>query len=215
MDNKERVIEKILKIFELAKNNPNKEEAAAAAAKAQKLLAQYHIEMSDLDDIDCNNANAIVEEEYVTGNGNKWKYGLAAIVARNFRSKIFRRGTSKIVFYGFTTDTIAARNTFEFLFSTGNLLAQREYTKARKEGRSTHYLKNTYLDGFMHGVANVLDKQCTALMIVTPPEVEAAWANKSNKMKTSRSTLTTTVNRDIWNRGYDNGRDAMGAKSLT
>ena len=215
MANREKMIEKILKVFELAKNNPNKEEAAAAAAKAQAMLAQYHISMSDLDDLQGHDTEEIVEEIYFCGKGNKWKYQLANIIARNFRSKVYRSGTSRIVFYGFTTDTIAARNTFEFLFTTGNLLATREYTKARREGRSTDYLKNTYLSGFMQGVASVLDSQCTALMIVTPQEVEDAWEKRSSRFRTTTTRLTTTRNQAVWNSGYNSGREAMGARSLT
>lgn len=49
MNNKE-VIEKVKKILALAENNPNENEALAAALKAQKMMAKFHIQEEDLRD---------------------------------------------------------------------------------------------------------------------------------------------------------------------
>lgn len=44
----EKIIKKIEKLFALAGNNPNEKEAEAALLKAQKLMAEYGIEQSQL-----------------------------------------------------------------------------------------------------------------------------------------------------------------------
>ena len=51
MENKpmEKIIEKVKKILELSKNNPSAEEAESAALKAQKLMAEYHISMAEIE----------------------------------------------------------------------------------------------------------------------------------------------------------------------
>ena len=48
MEDKKQIIEKIKKIMALSENNPNQNEAIAAALKAQKLMAKFHIEESEL-----------------------------------------------------------------------------------------------------------------------------------------------------------------------
>ena len=58
MDN-EKIIVKIKKVLELAKNNPSPEEAKAAALQAQKLLAKYHIDMAEVKDIDLDASESI------------------------------------------------------------------------------------------------------------------------------------------------------------
>lgn len=44
-----KVVEKIAKIFQLAEKNPNKEEAAAAMAKGQEMLAAYNLDMTTIE----------------------------------------------------------------------------------------------------------------------------------------------------------------------
>lgn len=44
----DKIIKKIEKLFALAGNNPNEKEAEAALLKAQKLMAEYGIEQSQL-----------------------------------------------------------------------------------------------------------------------------------------------------------------------
>ena len=47
--NQEKIIDKIRKVLELSKNNPSEEEAQAAALKAQKLMAEYHISIKEIE----------------------------------------------------------------------------------------------------------------------------------------------------------------------
>ena len=44
-----KIVEKIAKIFQLAEKNPNKEEAAAAMAKGQEMLAAYNLDMTTIE----------------------------------------------------------------------------------------------------------------------------------------------------------------------
>lgn len=45
----EKILNKIKNLLDLANNNPNENEAIAAALKAQELMAKYNIELDQLD----------------------------------------------------------------------------------------------------------------------------------------------------------------------
>lgn len=210
---REGVKERIAKILELANNNPNEAEAQAAALKAQALLAQYKIDMSEIDDIE-DEIEDIVEGEMLVGKGNVWRYSLMTIIGRNFRCGIFKRGSKKLCFLGFETDVDIAISTFEYLFDTGNRLAAQKQREMKREGYDTRLIKNTFLSGYLDGIASVLDKQCTALMIVTPKEVKDAMS--SLNLHRGRSTsMKVGTNHAVYSSGYDSGRNSMNARSIS
>lgn len=181
--NTEKIIEKIKKVLELSKNNPSQEEAKAAALKAQKLMAEYHISMKE---IETDKPEEMMENTVEVGNGNKWKYSLANIVSNNFRCKHFLYGNSKIVFYGFQTDVEIASMTFQCLFETGNNAANNYYQKMRNDHIKKYGwfdgkgIKNCFLIGFVEGIKSVLEKQSTELMVVTPKEVENGFKERTS-----------------------------------
>lgn len=127
----EKIIEKIKKVLELSKNNPSVEESQSAALKAQRLMAEYHISMTEIEAIE--DVENIVEEKIDIGTGNKWKYTLSAIVADNFRCKYFYYGKSSVVFYGYEKDAEIAVMTFKMLFTVGNKEATKYYQKQRQD----------------------------------------------------------------------------------
>lgn len=193
----EKIIGKIKKVLELSRNNPSEEEAKAAALKAQRLMAEYHISMAEVDAVE--DIDNIVEKSVEIGMGNKWKYTLAHIVAKNFRCKHFFYGKDIIVFYGYQVDAEIASETFKFLFETGKKAANNFYMKLRNAAqRSGNYfvgdgIKNNFLIGYMEGIAEGLEKQCTALMIVVPKQVEEKYTERSQGFKTLRHKSLNTA----------------------
>ena len=189
MENKpmEKIIEKVKKILELSKNNPSAEEAESAALKAQKLMAEYHISMAEIETM--NDVENISEKRVEVGKGNKWKYFLAGIVAKNFRCKYFCYGKSAVEFYGYEEDAAIAAMTFSFLFESGNKAANNYYQKRRKEALQGNCyfngrgIKNAFLAGYLQGIKESLEKQCTALMLVIPQQVEEKYRDRSNGFK--------------------------------
>lgn len=183
----EKIIEKVKKILELSKNNPSIKEAESAALKAQKLMAEYHISLSEIEAVE--DVENISEKQVDVGKGNKWKYFLAGIVARNFRCKNFYYGKSTVVFYGYEEDAAIAAMTFEFLFKNGNKAANNYYQKRRKEALQGNYyfngrgIKNAFLAGYLQGIKESLEKQCTSLMLVIPQQVEEKYKDRSNGFK--------------------------------
>lgn len=200
----EEMIEKIQKLLDLASNNPNENEAIAAALKAQELMAKYNVELEEVKHIPQDEE---IIEEVIKFNKNsgyciKWRFELATTLANNFKVKCFSTDNGWIVFYGFRSDVKIAVSVFNFLFSTGNKLSCRYYYQCQKEGRPTKGIMNDWLVGFAQGLRDVLEKQCTALMIVTPKKVEDEY-----KLRSMGFTLVThTIRRSYDKKAYEDGR---------
>ena len=216
MESREKILEKIEKLLALAGNNPSENEAISAALKAQELMAKYNIELADLEGKSLK--QNIVEETY-TPKANchyvrKWRYTLSQIIAKNFCCKTYSINRDAIAFYGYEKDTKIAVEVFKFLFETGNKLASRYYLKCKKEGRDTKGVLNTYLVGFCDGIKEVLDKQCTALMIVVPKEIEEAYTEHSKNFRRMNTSLTTSSDGRAYSEGKTDGKATATARSI-
>ena len=211
----EKILNKIKNLLDLANNNPNENEAIAAALKAQELMAKYNIELDQLDDK--KETREIVEEIYHQSDKHemrKWKISLADIIAQNFRCKVYFMNKKDVVFYGYKEDAKIALNVFTYLYEIGNKFAVRYYNKCKKEGEETRGVMNTYLVGFKDGVAEVLEKQCTALMIVTPKEVTESFEEMTSGWKTMKSTLRLSGDTSAYSNGKSDGKDMATARNI-
>lgn len=217
----EKIIEKIRKILELSRNNPSQAEAEAAALKAQKLMAEYHINMKEVEAVE--SMEEIVEKSVYVGTGNKWKNLLAEIVAKNFRCKYFLYGRSSIVFYGYKEDTEVAAMTFDFLFQTGNKAATNCYQKERNHTiKSQGYfngsgIRNAFLIGYLEGIKESLEKQCTALIITIPNEVEESYTNLTAEFKKTSSNLSykdSSEGKRVKEEGKRTGKTAIMSRGI-
>lgn len=211
----EKIIKKIENLLDLANNNPNENEAIAAALKAQELMAKYNIELDQLDSK--KETREIVQEVYHQSGKHemkKWKIGLAAIIAQNFRCKAYFINKQDVVFYGYKEDAKIALQVFTYLYEIGNKFAVRYYNKCKKEGRETRGVMNTYLIGFRDGAAEVLGKQCTALMIVTPKEVTESFDEMAKNWKTSTTTVRMSGDAVAYSNGKSDGRNMATARNI-
>ena len=133
--NMEKILTKVRNLLDLANNNPNENEAMAAALKAQELMAKYNIDTSTLKS-DESEKELHESVYYDTGKHEmkKWKHNLAQIIAKNFCCKVYYMGRKDVVFYGFKKDSEIAVEVFKFLYEMGNKFAVRYYNKCKKEG---------------------------------------------------------------------------------
>lgn len=216
MENREKVLKKIENLLALAANNPSENEALSAALKAQELMAKYNIELAEVEGQD--KSEEIVKETYAPKANchyvRKWRYQLANIIAKNFCCKTYVVNRETTVFYGCSKDAKIAVEVFKFLFEAGNKLANRYYLKCKKEGHETKDVLNTYLMGFCDGIRDVLDKQCTALMIVTPKEVEEAYTVLSKNFGTLNGSLKISGDGEAYKTGQRDGKDTASARAL-
>lgn len=216
MDNKEEILKKIDKLLALAGNNPNENEAIAAALKAQQLMVKHNIELAEVQGAEFG--QEIIKEIYAPKKSShyvsKWKYSLSQIIAKNFCCKTYSLGRDAIVFYGYEKDAKIAHQVFGFLFETGNKLADRYYRKCKKEGKETKGILNTYLTGFCAGIKEVLDKQCTALMVVIPKEVEESYREYSKDFRKMSNKLRTSNDSRAYQDGKQDGRETATARTI-
>lgn len=216
MEDKEEILKKIEKLLALAGNNPNENEAIAAALKAQELMAKHNIELAEVQGADSKKeiTKEVYELRRSSHNVSKWKYTLSHIIAKNFCCRTYAINRKDIVFYGYEKDAKIALEVFRFLFETGNRLAERHYRKCRKEGKETKRILNTYLTGFCDGIREVLDRQCTALMLVIPKEVEEAYKEHSKNFIRISNKLKISGDDSAYKTGRQEGKDIAAARSI-
>ena len=207
------IVEKIKKLYALSGNNPSMNEATAAAQLAQRLMNKYHIEELEL----AETAEELIESEFKTGKGNKWKYILSATVSKNFRVKSYWFGKEAVRFYGQATDVAVAKETYTFLYNLCVSLSRKADYQEKKKSGSTNGAGKAFSLGFVKGVEEELGKQCTALMVITPKEVEEGYAqmreekglkNMNNHYRYNSSQV------DNYNNGRYAGKSAIGQKSI-
>ena len=204
------IIEKIKKLLALSGNNPSKEEAIAAALKAQALIARHNVEEFELSDVDEQPVEIMSE----LGQHKTWRLRLARVVADNFRCKYFERVYPKqrnTVFFGYKMDAEAARHTFEYLYKVGNRLANRRAREIREVYGYADGVYNTFASGFIKGVREELEVQAEALMITVPPKVSEAF----EKIEFSKKPRRVSYHRsryfayDAREDGYRAGKEAV------
>lgn len=181
-----------------------------AALKAQKLMAQYDIELSDLSNR--NVCEELAEIQTDCGEGNKWKYRLHLVVANNFRCKSYFVGNRFAVFYGYRQDAEIANQVFNFLYNTGNRLGDKVYNEYYSKFGTASGIRNGYLAGYCQGISEILGKQCRALMLVTPQEVEDNFKNKMQGCGKISAILRGAD--EMYNRGVSDGRAVANSRAL-
>lgn len=200
------MIEKIKKMLALAENNPSEEESLAAALQAHKLMVKYNIHEDDVsleevkDDI-----VSIFSEQKHNSNLHNWRKQLGLVVANAFRCKCYIHGKD-IVFRGYKEDAQLALEVYLMLYNVGDALGSKAYGKQLEETGSGKGAYNSVALGFLHGVKAAFEEQCTALMVVTPKEVEEDWSSFSANFKQSRSASVYSVNGDLYKQGLKKER---------
>lgn len=218
----EKLLNKISNLLDLANNNPNEHEAASAALKAQELMAKYHIELADLSDAESKENMIKLPVVVDKGNYLKWRYSLAQAIADNFRCKVFSKDIMTdnldwkpaMVFFGYESDAKIAAKTFSYLFKLGNKFADRYYNKCKSEGSLTRGVANYYLQGFVKGIRDALEKQSTALMIVTPKEVEDEFTEMRKMFRNVSCSISCTNDGRAYDEGRKDGKFAVESTAL-
>ena len=211
----EKMLTKIRNLFDLSKNNPNENEAIAAALKAQELMAKYDIGIAEVEGVSINKEIAhVVYSNTEKHEMKKWKLSLCTTIAPNFKCKVYLHNKTDVVFYGYKDDAMVALETFTFLYNTGNKLAVKYYNQQKKAGKPTKGIMNNYLLGFVEGIREALEKQCTALMIVVPKEVDDSFKDLSSAWGTKHNKMTYDPHDDAYKQGELDGKEVMSTKQI-
>lgn len=212
-EKREKMVEKIKKMMALAENNPSEEEALAAALQAHKLMAKYNIHESEvsLEEVK-EDIVSIFSEQKHNSNLHKWRKQLGAIVAKAFRCKCYISGKD-VVFRGYKDDAHLALDVYLMLYTVGDKLGSKAYSEQVKELGTGKGAYNSIVVGFLYGVRDAFNEQCTALMIVTPKEVEEDWESFSANMRTSKTSFRV-MDRELYAKGYSEGKKAVKSRAI-
>lgn len=214
-EEREKMIEKVKKILALAENNPSQEEALSAALQAQRLMAKYNIHEDDveLDEIKENEIDSVFSEQKHDSSFHSWRKQLATVVAKNFRCKCYlRRGD--VVFRGFKADAEIALEVYLTLYAIGDKLGSQKYKEELARTGSGKGVYTSFTLGFVLGVEEALNQQCTALLVITPKAVEEEWEQFSAGFGKSKATSTRVNNYDAFSSGKTEGKAAVTSRGI-
>lgn len=222
-NDRERYIDKIRKLFALAGNNPSEEEAASAALQAQRLMAKYSIDPSEVEGGAEAAKQKIIEVETETMRDTRtWRFHLARVVAEAFRCEVFQscvyeggRKLPRLVFYGYEGDAQAAALTFNYLYKAGTRLARAQDREHRKRYGFASGVFNSFVIGFTRGVEAELKAQSQELMIVESEEVKNAYREYSKSMGKVSAHRMRRGSSSAAAAGERAGRDAVTSRRMT
>ena len=211
--NMERIADKIQKLLNLAGNNPSEEEAKAALLKAQKLMAEYNLSQEDL-----NGGEKISYSlELCKLRVNPRSKVTSVIIANAFACKVIIHD-NHLCFFGREDNAKAAKSSMEFIHKTMERGMNAECRKHGLTGTAqagASLIYNAYAKGFIEGLKQAVDAQCVALAVVVPPDVKDEFSKKFPKLKTVGSRMVSGGQyRDSYIKGQQDGRSAMGKRSL-
>lgn len=218
---KEKIIDKIRKLLELSKNNPNKEEAILALTKARELMFKHNVDIENIKKDDTNYFEKIVQLK-------KWKNWIIFFVMYLNDAfgtfSLYNQYTKRIYFYGEKEKVLGVSEIFEFLFEVADYLAMKEYRNYLKEYGTGKGIYLSYILGFINGVNNALEKQNRefeeyGIVIVTSEVLKQQVRKDKNAVekrekKLFNKNINEDLNREVFDKGYDEGITILDKKQI-
>lgn len=218
---KEKIIDKIKKLLELSKNNPNKEEAILALTKARELMFKHNVDIENIKKDDTNYFEKIVQLK-------KWKNWIIFFVMYLNDAfgtfSLYNEYTKRVYFYGEKEKVLGVSEIFEFLFEVADYLAMKEYKNYLKEYGTGKGIYLSYILGFINGVNNALEKQNRefeeyGIVIVTSEVLKQQVRKDKNAVekrekKLFNKNINEDLNREVFDKGYDEGITILDKKQI-
>lgn len=220
------IIEKVQKLLALSKS-ANINEAAAAAAVANRLIDQYRLSTTDLDSSTGTDFDPIEEDpEYIYQSGKitAWKSLLISVLVKHYGCAYWNdtsyttgRKVSRYRLVGKRSDIGITRYMFAWLTAECSRLADME---AKGMGR---VFVASYCQGFVSGVAAQLrasrievQKDATSAAIVkidAREEASRAAMYGMHNLKSTKTTSQAQINSQAYSMGQSKGSSLhLGAK---
>lgn len=190
---KESVLDRVQKILNLANGTNHQGEAENALLKAQALLLENGLSMSDVEERSEKNQPKTenVEEESLstkTGGLADWKVAVASIIAKNCRCvsmSMLGKGKRKhLNIIGLASEVKVAIHMINFAWGAGEHLASDflkknpapEHQYHNQASLASYRLsqRNSFLLGYVYGIQDKFRQQveCKDLVIVRSPKVD-------------------------------------------
>lgn len=188
------VVRRVRKLLALA-GSPNQHEAELAMAKAQQLMIRHRMEVAVLD-----TRGGFVRRQLGTPKVRqpRWRSTLAAVVAHHFFAEVIRttaylpherRWGAVWEIIGRPEDVDMTSYAFDFVQRT----AERLWTEHRRANPGVGRARERFLMGVVIGFdsrleANVEQARETGLVVVSDPELGAAWARRHPRVRRRSSS---------------------------
>jgi len=221
MSPREKVIEKVKKLFALSKSS-NEHEAALAASKAMELLAEHNLSISDVEIKAKESADVLTIPCAKTMA--LWNLQILNAVKRAFNCEAFTYGRAgKVTFVGIGQDVEVASYTYIYLFTTVTRIADEYAAKISQKDREDNLLdlrKQARRDqkfSFQMGCAAAIKEKLVATKAAMPTEcfalipVKDALIAKTIKEQFNVKSESVSTTRRQSSAGYADGL-AAGAK---
>lgn len=210
----QNIVEKIAKLLALGKS-PNEAEALAAIAKAQKLMSQYSISESDVNNTVKNMGNGFIQQIVTANDGNwqEWEKGLMSAIARsNFCRVIFQYKSNKIEIFGTRYDAEMAVALYALIHPQMKNLATKAFKEARssingKQWKVSYYFgMNTKISELLRQVLQLVASETqTGTAIVLKKQDLVKEFYESNKGKTVNTSYKGNLVNGAYLKGYEDG----------
>jgi len=207
MDKRDKIVQKIQNLLDLASNNPSENEAKAALLKAQELMLRYHIE----------NPETIDEDKVVTcfydlagRNKDEFVLMLSVVIANNFRCKTLHH-ESKICFIGFEADAKTAVQVYVFILNFADHYANRFFTINRNDKNVS-----VWYNGFIYGLHKAFDARAGyELMVQVPEKVKLLYDSlrREQTYKKSSNQNKTNISKAFMD-GFNRGKESLDHREI-
>lgn len=231
---KESVISKIRKLLRLqfgAEQIGSMAEACQAANLVKKLLFEYNLSMSDIEDEKA--AVNMVESSDMTSidkYGNRWKIALLHVIASNNLCRVFTRTYNKKMFViGAEENVVVVKEFYEYLLKVFRRLSIERFNQAQNEAmlegkRYTEDGERLFMRSYLEGVSSGLQENYDSLkptseetaLVVCHNQMIDDYLNES-KYKLNdkhRKQRQPRLNGDAYLMGEKDGRNVNLSKQL-
>jgi len=196
-EERQRIIERVQKLFALAAQNDSPEEAQLAAIRAQELLQKYDLSLSEVEIR--RDGSSLCNEQLIPLKKRKtptWIKFLHSTVAEGFGVDCFRglyQTGTVLIYIGVEPDVTIAKQTFEYLYNFVETYDLR--------GKSAKQ-KNQWRVGFIYAVNTRLTEQrnkkvddahSCELMIAKEQIIKDYISEKYNDIKKARKLPQTKI----------------------
>ena len=214
--NNDKILRKISALLNVTvENGATVGEALAAANKAQALIAKYHVSLLD------SNCDTEPVDEDIFPSSRKWINILANIVCQNLSCRLISSTCNRktlLKFIGRDSDRKVALQTFQMLLSVCQNGIAKEKIRAKLHGSSSG-VEIAYASGFIRAVEEEMGKQCKALLLSVPSDVDEHIKRHYPNLR----SVTTRVSCQYRNKddidiakanGYQDGKNIAGQRKI-
>ena len=233
---KERVISKIRKLLRLqfgAEKIGSMAEACQAAKLVKKLLMEYNLSMSDIEEEQKGAINMVESEDMTSIDryGNLWKIELLHVIASNNLCKVFTRTYNRKMFViGAEENVVVVREFYEYLLKVFRRLAIERFNEAQnnvmKQGkRYTEQGERRFIRSYLEGVSYGLQQNYDSIkptseetaLVVSHRQMIDDYLNDNKYQvndKSRRQARKNEVNAEAFFKGEKDGKEVSLNKQL-